>query len=114
MNKYTKILTVLLLFCGACLLSYADRGLIKKSKTQLNIQTKGSLKNSIAFNLKSGVTYKGSTLLNQSQVGSAMVSDNIVSYKKGNTTYILPYKQTLFIPEYSQQTGYKLIIRPKK
>lgn len=115
MNKYTRILPVILLFCGVCLIASADRGgFLKKNSTHLNIETNGNLKNSIAFNLKSGIVYKGSSLLKRSQVGNAIVSDAIVSYKKGNTTYILPYKQKIFIPQFNPETGYKLIIRSKK
>lgn len=92
----------------------ADRGFIKKNKTRLNIATEGNLKNSIAFNLKSGISYRGSFLLNNQQIGNAIVSDAFISYKKGNTIYILPYKQRVIIPEYTQKDGFKLIIRSRK
>ncbi|MEO6814042.1 MAG: hypothetical protein ABI172_08935 [Ginsengibacter sp.] len=115
MIKYTRILPVILLFCGVCLLASADRGgFVKKNKTHLNINTSGNLKNSISFNLKSGLTYRGSFLLNKQQIGDAEISDAMISYKKGNTVYILPYKQKVLIPDYNQNNGYKLIIRPRK
>ncbi len=115
MNKYSKITFVILIFCGVCFLASADRGgFVKKNKTQLNIITQGTLRNSIAFNLKSGIYYKGSFLLNKQQIGSTLVNDAFVSYKKGNTIYILPYKQKIAIPEYTQKDGYKLIIRSRK
>lgn len=115
MNKYKKIALGVLLACSVWLLASADRGgFVKRTKTRLNIATHGTLKNSIAFNLKSGVFYKGSFLLNTQHVGNASVSDAFVSYKKGNTVYILPYKQKVLIPEYSQKEGYKLIIRSRK
>lgn len=104
-----------LLACCVWLLASADRGgFIKRNRTHLNISTHGTLRNSIAFNLKSGMYYKGSFLLNTQQVGNASVSDAFISYKKGNTVYILPYKQKVVIPEYSQKDGYKLIIRSRK
>lgn len=106
---------VILLFCGVYLFASADRGGFgKKNKAQLNINTSGNLKNSIAFNLKSGLTYKGSFLTRQEKVGSFMVNDAIISYKKGNTIYLIPYKQKILIPEYTHQGGYKLIIRPRR
>lgn len=114
MNKYAKIVFVILAFCGLYLMAIADRGgFMKKNKTHLNIATRGSLQNSIAFNLKSGISYKGSFLLNQTQVGNNLISDAFISYKKGNTIYILPYKQKIFIPVYDQ-SGYKLVIRSRK
>jgi len=115
MTKYSKIVTVVLLVCGVCVFAFADRGgFVKKNRTQLNIKTNGNLKNSIPFNLKSGLTYRGSFLTDQEQIGNSLVSDAYISYKKGNTVYILPYKQKILIPEYSQKDGYKLIIRGRK
>jgi hypothetical protein len=115
MTKYSKIVTVLLLVCGVCVFAFADRGgFVKKNRTQLNIKTNGNLKNSIPFNLKSGLTYRGSFLTDQEQIGNSLVSDAYISYKKGNTVYILPYKQKILIPEYNQKDGYKLIIRGRK
>ena len=115
MNRYKKIAIGVLLTCSVWLLASADRGgFVKRNKTRLNIATHGTLKNSIAFNLKSGIYYRGSFLLHTQQVGNASISDAFVSYKKGNTIYILPYKQKVLIPEYTQKDGYKLIIRPKK
>lgn len=115
MFKKSKILLVVTMFCGICLVASADRGgFIKKNKTKLNISTAGSLKNSISFNLKSGITYRGSYLLNQTYTDNSIVSDEILSYKKGNTIYLLPYKQKILIPQYTQADGYKLIIRSRK
>jgi hypothetical protein len=112
MTKYSRIISVILLVCGVCLFAFADRGgFVKKNKTHLNINTSGNLKNSMVFNLKSGLTYRGSTILEQEQVGSNIISDALISFKKGNTVYILPYKQKILIPQYSQQEGSKLIIR---
>jgi hypothetical protein len=115
MTKYSKIIPGVLLVCGVCLFAFADRGgFVKKNKTQLNIKINGNLKNSIQFNLKSGLNYRGSFLSNQQQIGNSIVSDAYISYKKGNTVYILPYKQRILIPEYNQKDGYKLIIRGRK
>ena len=115
MNKYSKMVSVILLVCGAGLFAFADRGgFVKKNKTHLNINTNGNLKNSIVFNLKSGLTYRGSSILDNQQIGNSMISDALISYKKGNTVYIVPYKQKIFIPQYTQQDGYKLIIRSRK
>lgn len=115
MAKYSKIVMMIALICGIFFFAFADRGgFVKKNKTHLNIRTNGNLKNSIPFNLKSGLTYRGSFLTNQQLIGNNLVSDVYISYKKGNTVYILPYKQRVMIPEYSMTEGYKLIIRPRK
>lgn len=115
MKKYSKIASIIVLICGVCLFAFADRGtFVKKNKARLNIKMNGNLKNSIPFNLKSGLTYRGSFLSNSQVIGNSLISDAYVSYKKGNTIYIVPYKQKVFIPQYSQKDGYKLIIRGRK
>ena len=114
MKVLSKILISGLFICGVGLYTLADKGrFVKKNKTQLNIKTTETLQSSIPFNLKSGLTYRGSILLNKQQIGNSIVSDAYISYRKGNTVYILPYKQRILIPEYSQKDGYKLIIRSK-
>ncbi len=106
---------VILMIFGVCLIASADRGgFVKKNKTRLNIAIPGNLKNSIAFNLKSNLNYRGSFFMNKKEIGNTLVSDALISYKKGNTIYLLPYKQKILIPEYTQGEGYKLIIRSRK
>jgi hypothetical protein len=106
-----------LLILSACIcgIAIADRGGFgrKKNQVQLNITTLGTLKKSISLNLKSGLTFRGSNLLNTQQIGNTLFSTTLLSYKKGNTIYILPYRQKVFIPDYTPQSGYKLIIRRK-
>lgn len=115
MNKYFKIMAVVVLVCGICIFAFADRGgFVKKNKARLNIEINGNLKNSIPFNLKSGLTYRGSFFTDRQIIGNSMVSEAYISYKKGNTVYIIPYKQKILIPEYSQKNGYKLIIRGRR
>ena|SRR5258708_32259829 len=113
MKKLLKITFLLLLIACVCGIANADRGVFgkKRNKVQLNIFTTTNLKKSIPFNLKSGLTFKGSTLLNSQQIGNSFFNTALISYKKGNTIYILPYKQKILIPSYTPETGYKLIIR---
>lgn len=115
MNKYIKISIVVFLFCGVGLLASADRGRFDlKKKITLNINPDNNIKNAIAINLKSGIVYKGSTLMKKEVIGNSIISDVMVSYKKGNIIYILPYKQRISISQYSKNEGSKMTIRLKK
>ena len=115
MKTLSKITFVLLLISFISGIANADRGVFgkKKNKVQLNIITVSTLKKSIPFNLRSGLSFKGSSLLNSQQIGNSIFNNGLISYKKGNTVYILPYKQKVLIPSYSAESGYKLIIRRK-
>jgi hypothetical protein len=109
------MLSLAVLFCIVNIAN-ADRGLGKKNKTKvvLNISTPSSLRNSISFNLKSGLTYKGSLLVNQQTVGSAIINNSIITYQKGNTIYIIPYKHQFVMPVIQQgYAGVKFVIQPK-
>jgi len=113
--KKVPVILVVVMLCSAGIFAFADRGgITRKDKPQLNIELHGTLKNSIPFNLKSGIVFRGSEILSSERVGNSIVSESLVSYRKGNTIYLIPYKQRLVIPEYSNKGGYKIIIRSRK
>lgn len=118
MNKLFKSIVIAALLSGFAGVTFADRGAGKRNKlkTLLNINTNYSLKNSLSANIKTGLTYKGSLLTSDRQVmGTSVISNSLMTFQKGNTTYIIPYKQKVMVPEIKQgYTGLKLIIRSKK
>lgn len=115
MMKMAKIILVVIMLSGVAFSALADKGIGKKNKTKvsLNISTSNSLRNSISLNLKSGLKYTGSLLVNQQSDGNAILSNTLLTYQKGNTVYIIPHKQVIAVPEMRQgYTGMKLIIKP--
>lgn len=115
MIKNAKMILGIVILSGITFSALADRGIGKKSKANvsLNIASSGNLKNSISLNLKSGLKYTGSLLANQQKDGKTILSNTLLTYKKGNTIYIIPHKQVIAVPEMSQgYTGMKLIIKP--
>ena len=116
MSKIAKKILLLSILTGTMLVSFADRGIGKKAKTKivLKINTNNSIKNSISFNLKAGLKYKGSLLSNVQQQNNSLIASEIVTYQKGNSIYIVPYKQKIIVPEIKQgYTGLKLVIKTK-
>jgi hypothetical protein len=114
MSKIAKILFLAAIFNGIMLTGFADRGVGKKSKPKvtLNIAT-NTPSSALSFNLKSGLQYKGSLLNNVTTTGSSITYNTLVTFQKGNTIYIIPYKQKILVPEIKQgYTGLKLIIKP--
>ncbi|MEO5983857.1 MAG: hypothetical protein ABIP80_00035 [Ferruginibacter sp.] len=93
------------------LYTFADRGINKKSKNQvkLNIATNNNFKKALSLNLKGGLTYRGSLI---SLTTPLPFSNKIITYQKGNTIYVVPYKQNIIVSEIRQgYTGMKLIIK---
>jgi len=114
MRKLSKLLLMASMLFGIAVSAFADRGVAKKSKSKitLNISTPTTLRNSVSLNLKSGLRYSGSMLLSQHTINNSMISNTLVSYQKGNTVYIIPYKQKIVMPEIKPgYTGMKLILR---
>lgn len=107
------VLPVVVLF-STTQIALADRGIGRKSKSKvtLNISTPTIIRNSVSLNLKTGLKYTGSVFLNQKNYGNSVVNNTLVTYQKGNTVYIIPYKQKVLVPEIKQgYTGMKLIIK---
>jgi hypothetical protein len=114
MIKIARILLVAVVLLSILQSALADRGIGKKSKSKitLNISTPTTLRNSVSLNTRFGLRYTGSVVLNQQSAGNSMSSNSLVTYQKGNTVYIIPYKQKVIIPEIKPgYTGMKLIIR---
>lgn len=111
MTKITKIVLLICILNGFMLTTWADKGVgKKKAKVALNLTV--SAPKNLSFNLKTGLKYKGS-LLNTS-TNNSPVYNNMLTYQKGNTVYIIPYKQKVVVPEVKQgYTGMKLILKPK-
>ena len=107
-----RILSLVTLFTIQMNISFADRGVTKKkSKVVLNIKTPNSFKSNLNFNLKNGLKYTGSLIAN-SVTTNPNSFNHLVTYQKGNSVYILPYKQKIFVADVRQgYTGTKLIIR---
>lgn len=115
MTKIAKILLLLTILNGFMLTSWADRGVgKKKAKVALNLVNVNSSK-SLSLNLKTGLKYKGSLLTGTTTTNkSSILYNNLVTYQKGNTIYIIPHKQKVVVPEMKQgYTGMKLILKPR-
>lgn len=116
MKRSIKIFFLFIILTGMIATSFADRGVSKKAKNKvtLNINTTNSFTNTLSFNLKSGLKYKGSLLTgNSTQAKSNITIQNtVITYQKGNTVYVVPYKQKIIVPEARQgYAGMKLIIK---
>lgn len=105
---------LLFLMNGIMLSSWADRGVgKKKSKLSLNLNTPRST-GTVSLTLKSGLSYKGNQINSNESKNKSFSDITTLSYKKGNTIYIIPYKQKVVVPDVKQgYTGVKLIIKPK-
>jgi hypothetical protein len=108
----TSILAVVLVSTAHTAL--ADRGIGKKAKNKvtLNIGSNYStIRNSLFSNLKNGLTYRGSILVKKQFSANSVYNNTLVTFQKGNTIYVIPYKNRIVMPEIKQgYTGVKIRI----
>ena len=50
------------------------------------------------FTLKAGPVYRGSQLFSQQKKNDVVTFSSVITYKRGNTTFILPYKYKMNLP----------------
>lgn len=120
MERFIKKAAIILALVSVTTVVFADRGTGKRStkaRTTLNINpSSASLKASILANIKNGISYKGSFFATRQSTNSPEAfSKTMMTYQKGNTTYIIPYKNRVAQADIKQgYTGVKLVIRPNK
>jgi len=116
MMRFAKKTLLLSFLTGAMLVSFADRGIGKrtKAKIMLNVNTDNSFKSSLPLNLQSGLQYKGSLLTEIHHQQGSITATELVTYQKGSSIYIVPYKPKIITPDVKPgYTGLKLIIHSK-
>jgi hypothetical protein len=93
-TQIVKHSLVLSLLAGCMLFAFATIG-DGKNKSKTNKPAKSAfvpVKTNGGFTLKSGPYYKGSMLLNNDKNRKDLSSYNsLITYQKGNSTFILPY-----------------------
>ena len=112
MKKIARISLLLSLLIGQMYISFADRGIGKrKARIMLNIKAPASFNSSLIYNFKNGMKYTGS-LINSNFNTVSATQNTLITYQKGNSVYILPYKQKILVADVKQGfAGTKLIIR---
>jgi len=114
MKQITKSIFISAILAGVALVSFADRGIRKKAKARVTLNVPQNNFRQQIFDVNSGLRYKGSLLVRNTPEQSYLTTNTLVTYQKGNTVYILPYKQKVLVPEMAQgYTGMKLIIKPR-
>ncbi len=94
-----KLATIFLITASVgAFATLGDGGGKKKLNTKQNILTHKPSYNYKYFSLKTGYDYRGSMVFSKSKPQSKFIMMNtVVTYQKGNTTYILPMKKRLLL-----------------
>jgi len=96
-NSLQRVLVCTVLI-GLAVLTFASMGGGKKSKTTAVKNDFVPIRTTNGFTLKSGPLYKGSSIISQEKNKNTLVMNSLMTYQKGNTTFIMPYQQKISIP----------------
>lgn len=56
------------------------------------------------FSLKSGLQYRGSQVISQEKSGNTLMTRTVITYKNGNTVYIVPVQQKTIMRKFKTPT----------
>ena len=96
-NSLQRVLVCTVLI-GLAVLTFASMGGGKKSKTTAVKNDFVPIRTTNGFTLKSDPLYKGSSIISQEKNKNTLVMNSLMTYQKGNTTFIMPYQQKISIP----------------
>jgi len=94
-----KLVTAL--FVGLSLAAFATLGEGGKKSVAARgknfLSARSATYNYRSFSLKSGYNYRGNAFLNTERGGKFVMLNTVMTYQKGNATYILPLKKKLLL-----------------
>jgi len=93
LKSYTHVIKKSFAFIAVIVLSHAALavdGIIIKSKSSKS--SFSTIKKNLTLNLNVGFTYTGNRSFGFRKLGKENMFNSVISYQKGNITYMIPYK----------------------
>ena len=98
LTKHTRKIVVAAVMLGIAGFAVASMGGEKRNKKSSKITADFTpIRTSAGFTLKAGPSYKGSMIFNQEKTAGHLSFNTLITYQKGNTTYIMPYNHKVNI-----------------
>jgi len=89
-NTFSNIALALVTMMFVSVTVFAVDGIVSKSKSSK--ATYSNMKKNLRLNLSAGYTYRDNRSFGFKKSGKDNAFNSIITYQKGNITYILPYK----------------------
>ncbi|HET9826093.1 MAG TPA: hypothetical protein VFP87_12215 [Chitinophagaceae bacterium] len=97
--KIARRSTVVFLLAASAISAFAilgDKGKTPKANRSFLSNESFALA-SASFSLKSHYNFRGSQIINPAPVAEYIDLNTVITYQKGNTTYVVPLKRKIFI-----------------
>lgn len=92
---FSKKAVVLTFITATAFAAFASLGDGKSKSKKASLLNNKTAVTPGKFSLKSGYQYRGSQIINQQKTENLVTLNSIVTYQKGNLTYILPLNTTV-------------------
>ncbi|MEO5999046.1 MAG: hypothetical protein ABIN89_19890 [Chitinophagaceae bacterium] len=105
-------ISISFILVGLTVFTFASIGGDKNKSKKNSLQSGFTpVKTNRGFTLKEGLAYRGSMILRQEKTPSSIYYSSLVTYQKGNSTYILPnkYKVSLSTDAATHKTSLQLL-----
>jgi hypothetical protein len=97
-----KLATVILITVSvASFATLGDGGKKSFTSSTANLLSSKPTYSYKSFSLKSGYNYRGNNILSNPNSNKFIMLNTVVTYQKGNATYILPLKKKVFLDKVS-------------
>jgi len=100
-KSYTHVIKKSIAIFAVIVLShavFAVDGIIIKSKSSK--ASFSNIKKNLTLNLNAGFTYSGNRSFGFKKVGKENMFNSVISYQKGNITYMIPYKNRAILQRF--------------
>jgi hypothetical protein len=102
MKKLTRVVLSLVIMVIIVPLGFASKGGgDKKNSAAILRSTFTPIRISNGFTIKTGPQFTGTHIFNQEKTHGAFTMNSVVTYQRGNTIFILPYKYKVTLPSFN-------------
>jgi hypothetical protein len=102
--RRAAVVLLLAVFAISAFAVLGDKGKTPKNRSLLSNENFTLVRGS--FSLKSNYNFRGSQIMNPTEKNQYIDLNTVVTYQKGNTTYIVPLKKKIFIT--TQNAGFTI------
>ena len=101
-NKFMRLVSALTLVLAISATVYAIDGIVMKSKSSKS--NFSNMKKHLSLSLRDGFSYRDNKAFGYKRHGNTVMFNNVITYQKGNVTYIVPYKNRVVLNKFKTPT----------
>ncbi len=102
-------ISISLLFVGLTYFTFASIGGGKHKSSNSRKAAFTPIKTSKGFSVRSGLNYRGTVILNEERTPGRISYNSLVTYQKGNATYILPNKYNVSLAHHATRSNLQML-----